>query len=314
MFVNSFVHSSNRHGVSFLKTKLIAKDIVSITSKTNSNIITTSRPISSLSSLSSSPFSSTKISRIIRHDYFRGGATSIFLNYKNDRGGDDHANLFSSLVILGSVVASSTSSYALCEDNNNSSSSSGKGSKWNVFRWFSSSKKNKEKEENEKKKQTELLATVEKEKEEREEKEKEIQGHDNNNSNPYNLPPFLDEISKEIGDKVQEGINTGVPTQLSYGFICGYCSGFTVKRIGKVVGFVFGLGFIGLQSLQHYGYIQIDHNQLKKDVEKVLDRNNDGIVDKDDLTIVSNEVIDILSTNIPSGSGFMAGFVGGIRS
>jgi uncharacterized membrane protein (Fun14 family) len=40
--------------------------------------------------------------------------------------------------------------------------------------------------------------------------------------------------------KVQAAVDSGVPTQLSYGFISGYCSGFALKKVGKVTAAVFG--------------------------------------------------------------------------
>ena len=40
--------------------------------------------------------------------------------------------------------------------------------------------------------------------------------------------------------QVQTAVDTGIPTQLSYGFICGYCSGLALKKAGRAAAVVFG--------------------------------------------------------------------------
>ena len=60
--------------------------------------------------------------------------------------------------------------------------------------------------------------------------------------------------------QVAEAVETGVPTQLSYGFVSGFCSGFALKKVGKVVGVVLGVGFMGLQTLSYSGYVDVDHD------------------------------------------------------
>jgi FUN14 family len=51
---------------------------------------------------------------------------------------------------------------------------------------------------------------------------------------------FWDELGKKAGSTVQSGLDSGIPTQLSYGFISGYCSGLALKKIGKAAGVIFG--------------------------------------------------------------------------
>jgi hypothetical protein len=55
-----------------------------------------------------------------------------------------------------------------------------------------------------------------------------------------NLQDFGNQIASVAGEKVQEAVDSGVPTQLSYGFVCGYCSGYALKKAGKVAAIVFG--------------------------------------------------------------------------
>jgi len=124
----------------------------------------------------------------------------------------------------------------------------------------------------------------------------------------------LDAIGKTVGEKVNDAIATGVPTDISYGFVCGFSSGFALKKVGKVASVVFGLGFAALQTLSYAGYIDVDHTQLQKDVERVMDFNKDGKIDAKDGEHAMDKVMEVLQFGMTGGAGFAAGFVGGLRS
>lgn len=124
----------------------------------------------------------------------------------------------------------------------------------------------------------------------------------------------VDALFRILGSKIQEAVDSGIPTKLSYGFVCGYCSGFAFKKIGKVGAIVFGLGFMSLQSLSYAGYIKVDHERIKNKVESIMDLNDDGKVDKEDADQAMEKVFEVLNYNLPAGSGFGAGFIGGLRS
>ena len=74
-------------------------------------------------------------------------------------------------------------------------------------------------------------------------------------------------------DPVEQAIEKLKPVlqQLSFGSVMGYCSGMAVKKIGKAIGFVIGVGFIGLQTASHFGYIDVDWGKVKDDALKPLD-------------------------------------------
>jgi uncharacterized membrane protein (Fun14 family) len=74
------------------------------------------------------------------------------------------------------------------------------------------------------------------------------------------------------------------------------------------------MGFVVLQSLQYSGYVQVDHGKLRKDMERILDLDQDGKVGQDDVKIGYDKIMKILEYNLPAGSGFAAGFLGGLRS
>jgi len=115
-------------------------------------------------------------------------------------------------------------------------------------------------------------------------------------------------------NKVREVVETGVPSELSYGFVCGYCSGLALKKLGRAAATTLGFGFAALQVLSYKGYVEVDHALMKKKMEDMMDLNKDGKVDGADLDEVKNKAMDVLSYNLPAGSGFGVGFVGGFRS
>lgn len=51
----------------------------------------------------------------------------------------------------------------------------------------------------------------------------------------------------------------------------GYFSGMAFRRVGRAVGVVIGLGFMGLQTAKSMGYIDVDWTKIKDDAIKPLD-------------------------------------------
>ena len=154
---------------------------------------------------------------------------------------------------------------------------------------------------------------------------------------PTSLPANMnmDELLSTIGSQAQLALNSGIPTNLSYGFFAGYLSGFALKKIGRAASLTFGVGFVILQTLAYQGYVDVNHDKLAKQIEGVLDRNGDGVVDGEDLKSVVDELRRVVGFGIEAGKeegegedgrnddqvkaiagggGFGMGFLGGLRS
>ena len=58
----------------------------------------------------------------------------------------------------------------------------------------------------------------------------------------------------------------------------------------------------------------MDHSKIKQDVEGLLDLDGDGKIDEKDRAIAMDKVMEVLQYNMPSGTGFAVGFIGGLRS
>jgi len=87
----------------------------------------------------------------------------------------------------------------------------------------------------------------------------------------------------------------------------GYCSGFALKKVGKVAALVCGAGFMALQGLSYAGYINIDHSKLQKEVEGMMDLNKDGVVDAGDAEVAKDKLMEVLGQGVPAGGGFGVG-------
>jgi uncharacterized membrane protein (Fun14 family) len=74
------------------------------------------------------------------------------------------------------------------------------------------------------------------------------------------------------------------------------------------------LGFLGVQTLANFGYINVDHTRIGDDFNRALDVNQDGVVDEKDMSLAYEYTMKKLTLNLPAGCGFAAGFVGGLRS
>jgi uncharacterized membrane protein (Fun14 family) len=79
--------------------------------------------------------------------------------------------------------------------------------------------------------------------------------------------------SKEESDPMAAAIEKLKPlaTQVSFGSIMGFCSGYALKKAGKVAAIIIGTGFVALQTASSYGYIKMDWKKISDDAMKPLD-------------------------------------------
>eukprot|EP00927_Polykrikos_kofoidii_P063973 TRINITY_DN588_c0_g1_i2.p1 TRINITY_DN588_c0_g1~~TRINITY_DN588_c0_g1_i2.p1 ORF type:complete len:165 (-),score=23.50 TRINITY_DN588_c0_g1_i2:139-633(-) len=116
-----------------------------------------------------------------------------------------------------------------------------------------------------------------------------------------NLPPAVKDMAP---------LGTGI----SIGSICGFCSGFALKKAGKAAAFVFGAIYAAEQGLAYLDYISINWPKVEKDLVSVFDVNKDGKVDEKDLNFSMQSAMKILTGNtVAISSGFGAGFLYGVK-
>jgi len=122
-------------------------------------------------------------------------------------------------------------------------------------------------------------------------------------------------MTAEKQDPVEAIIDKAKPllANLSFGAMMGYCSGYALKKVGRALALIIGMGFIGLQVAATSGYIQIDWNKLKVDFVKRVDTSGDGVFDAEDAKEYWRRLKKVLTYRVPSAGGFSLGFLYGVR-
>mmetsp|Transcript_25181 Transcript_25181/g.62079 ORF Transcript_25181/g.62079 Transcript_25181/m.62079 type:complete len:125 (-) Transcript_25181:237-611(-) len=116
-------------------------------------------------------------------------------------------------------------------------------------------------------------------------------------------------------DPVESALDKLKPivSKISFGSVVGYCSGMALKKVGKAVAFVIGVGFIGVQSAVYSGYITVDWGKVSGDAMKPLDTTGDGKVDIEDAKEWWKRLKAMLTSELPGAGGFSLGFLTGVR-
>lgn len=134
----------------------------------------------------------------------------------------------------------------------------------------------------------------------------------------------IDDYASAIGSQLSYVLASGIPANLSYGFVAGYASGYALKKVGRVAAVVLGTAFLGMQTLAASGYVTVDHAKIQHRLEDLMDRNKDGKVNASDLKDVVESARKVAGFGIieegsevglgASAAGFGTGFYGGLRS
>jgi uncharacterized membrane protein (Fun14 family) len=81
-------------------------------------------------------------------------------------------------------------------------------------------------------------------------------------------------VENKDNDPVTAALEKAKPiiSQMSFGSIMGFCSGYALKKVGKAAAVVVGCGFVALQTAASYGYIKLDWARISDDAQKTLDQ------------------------------------------
>ena len=95
--------------------------------------------------------------------------------------------------------------------------------------------------------------------------------------------------------------------QLSVGALLGYSAGYAINVTAHVAAYFVGIVFISIQYLSWRGMVKVQWQEILDQAEKALDRDGDGKFDISDAKIWWNDLLTILTWNMPGGSGFLFG-------
>ncbi|CAD7699508.1 unnamed protein product [Ostreobium quekettii] len=122
---------------------------------------------------------------------------------------------------------------------------------------------------------------------------------------------YADEVTETV-DKIWDWLGPLVK-QLGYSGILGLITASAFKFVGRAGAITLGLVFIGLQALQHYGYIEIDWGRIQAKVGKRLDVTGDKKFDEMDIKAILTSVLEAMAKGLPNAAGFCAGFLIGLK-
>jgi uncharacterized membrane protein (Fun14 family) len=97
-------------------------------------------------------------------------------------------------------------------------------------------------------------------------------------------------------------ILTPLLTQLGVGGIAGLCTGYALKKVGKLIAIVLGIAFLVLEILAYKGIISINYSALQDWANGVI-----GQVGQ------LEGVFSVIIGNLPFAASFLVGFAIGLK-
>ena len=97
-------------------------------------------------------------------------------------------------------------------------------------------------------------------------------------------------------------ILTPLIAQLGVGGIGGLCVGYAVKKVAKIVAFLIGLFFLGLQYLAYQGIIDVNYVALEEWGVNALGS-----------AVAAEGILRAMIANLPFAASFIVGFGIGLR-
>ncbi|KAI8577315.1 hypothetical protein K450DRAFT_252567 [Umbelopsis ramanniana AG] len=101
--------------------------------------------------------------------------------------------------------------------------------------------------------------------------------------------------------------------ELTFGGFLGVCTGYLIKKVGKLFALMVGVGFVFLQYCSSKGFVSVHWEAIENNWRGGLDADRDGRVSKADLKRKWGTFTGFLTHNLQFKSSFMVGFYAGIR-
>ncbi|KAI9489898.1 FUN14 family-domain-containing protein [Zychaea mexicana] len=119
-----------------------------------------------------------------------------------------------------------------------------------------------------------------------------------------------DEQAQQIAHQHRSLIHKG---ELSFGTLLGLCTGYFIKKMGRLFALMIGMGFVCLQIMSAKGYVTVHWDRMQAGYNKQMDVDQDGRVTVRDVQSKWRKLINLLTKNIQFKSTFLAGLYAGIR-
>lgn len=116
-------------------------------------------------------------------------------------------------------------------------------------------------------------------------------------SSAFVAPAFADDVSQRISDMFQPGNRS----QVAFGSVVGFATGYAIKRVGQLVLVFVGLEVIALQLMANNGWVIVNWPLITRDLSPHVEK---GTADR---------VIDALKLKLPFAGSFTAGCYAGLN-
>ena len=94
-------------------------------------------------------------------------------------------------------------------------------------------------------------------------------------------------------------------SQLTFGGVAGFASGYALKKVGKLAAILLGLLFIGVQVLVYVGVAEVDWLRIQESVNPLLS--------PEALNRAWRNLMKLLTGNVPFAAAFIPGFLLGFQ-
>ncbi|KAG2181937.1 hypothetical protein INT43_006862 [Umbelopsis isabellina] len=102
--------------------------------------------------------------------------------------------------------------------------------------------------------------------------------------------------------------------ELTFGAFLGVCTGYLIKKVGKLFAMMVGVGFVFLQYCSSKGFVSVHWDRIENNWwKRGLDVDHDGKVTKGDIKNKWNMLLGFLTQNLQFKTSFTAGLYAGIR-
>ena len=114
----------------------------------------------------------------------------------------------------------------------------------------------------------------------------------------------IDLDTSEVDTFISNSLFVKIIAMLGFGGICGFVTGFAVKKVARIFAVILGVIFIVIQFFAFKGWIVVDWNQIAQ---------SSDLFTGEGASRFMKSLLNVLTTNLPFGSSFLIGFFMGVK-
>ena len=108
----------------------------------------------------------------------------------------------------------------------------------------------------------------------------------------------------EVNSFISNSFFVKIIAMLGFGGLCGFVTGFALKKVARIFAVILGVIFIVIQFFAFKGWISVDWDQIAKSTD---------LFTGEGASRVMKSLLNVLTTNLPFGSSFLVGLFMGVK-